>query len=72
MSGLSKSGRSVVHLDSETLLPVAVSTPCASTVMAHLGFQGLSGVRVPCGDLAGHEGPHVFRVEWTDPQAVAE
>ena len=56
----------VIHLDAETLLPVGISTPCPATTTAHLGFKGLSGVRVPCGHLAGHDGPHVFHVEWTD------
>ena len=59
----------VIHLDPETLLPVSVSKPCPSTTFAYLGFQvpGLTSVRVPCGNLAGHEGPHVFHVQWSDP-----
>jgi hypothetical protein len=56
----------VVHLDPETLMPVGVSKPCPSTTVAHLAFGGPSGVRVLCGNLAGHAGPHIFHVEWTD------
>jgi hypothetical protein len=71
----------VIHLDSETLLPVGVSTPCPSTTFASLGyggrrgprgFAGLTGVLVPCGNLADHDGPHVFHVEWTDPDRADE
>ena len=70
-----KDATHVVHLDAETLMPVAVSTPCPATTFASLGFtsrpgrpgfQGLTGCLVPCGELAGHDGPHVFHVEWTE------
>ena len=57
----------VVNLDAETLLPIGVSKPCPSTQVAHLGIADPRGIRVPCGLLDGHSGPHVFHIEWTDP-----
>lgn len=57
----------VVHLDAETLLPVGISSPCPSSAVAHLGASMPGGSRLMCGLLAGHGGPHVFHMEWTDP-----
>ena len=57
----------VVYLDARTHMPIAVSTPCPSRVIAHLGMSTPAGTELPCGLLAGHEGPHTYHIEWVDP-----
>lgn len=43
--------------------------PCRAKTIAYLGFGG-DGQLIPCGLLAGHEGPHRYHVEWwgEDPE----
>lgn len=40
------------------------ATPCPAT--AEGPFLGTDAATLRCGDIAGHDGPHYFHVEWGD------
>jgi hypothetical protein len=50
----------------EDLNPIGMgATPCPASVEAVLSVP--EPVRLWCGELEGHEPPHRFHIEWTDP-----
>lgn len=44
--------------------------PCPAKVEAVLGLP--EPVTLPCGNLEGHEGPHEYRITWTDSEGRDE
>lgn len=62
-------GEPTFHLDAD-LNPVGMSMGCSS----RLGppFLGTDGSFLLCGLLEGHDGRHLFHVEWDDEAALIE
>jgi len=58
-------GYRIYLLDPDTLQPTGeIIEPCGSTVGGP--FLGTDAARLECAKLAGHDGMHEFRVNWTD------